>query len=289
MGRVKQAWVVRAHPHHVNRISEFLQRELVALGWPNLGSLAGKDVDGIKAILRKVYGTRDTGELGRSAGALDMFVNRIDEGDFVLVPSPEDGAVYVGEFRGPYRYSKANEKDNYPHQRRVTWLLARTRIPRSELPPVLVRSLRAHQPIFSTDADALGGLVTSRELPRSPRAATEEVDTDGAMVRLEGDVVRTSTLRVTRDAALRNAKIEQARKASGGRLICEVPGCGFDFESVYGVTGKGFAHVHHVEQLSSRKGRRQTSLDQLKIVCANCHAMIHRYGECRDIEGLICK
>jgi 5-methylcytosine-specific restriction protein A len=35
------------------------------------------------------------------------------------------------------------------------------------------------------------------------------------------------------------------------------------------------------------KEGRKIFLKDLAIVCANCHAMIHRNGECRPLEGLI--
>lgn len=76
MDKAKLAWVVRANPHHISRITEFLKRDLVALGWPGLGSIAGKDIDEIRAALLRSYGKLDNRELGASAGALDMLVNR---------------------------------------------------------------------------------------------------------------------------------------------------------------------------------------------------------------------
>lgn len=79
-------------------------------------------------------------------------------------------------------------------------------------------------------------------------------------------------------------------KDNGGRLVCEVPGCAFDFYQRYGEIGSGYAHVHHLEPLS-RAGKRgaKTKLDSIAIVCANCHAMIHRDGQCREMGALIPK
>lgn len=91
-----------------------------------------------------------------------------------------------------------------------------------------------------------------------------------------------------REARLRRAKIAEAMKRNGGRLTCEVPGCGFDFLARYGLIGKGYAHVHHLVELrtASADGRR-TKLSELAIVCANCHAMIHVDGKCRALNELI--
>jgi len=60
--------------------------------------------------------------------------------------------------------------------------------------------------------------------------------------------------------------------AATGRLECE--GCGFDFVNCYGEIGRGFAECHHTKPLTD--GVRLTRLDDLAIVCANCHRMIHR-------------
>jgi 5-methylcytosine-specific restriction protein A len=90
-----------------------------------------------------------------------------------------------------------------------------------------------------------------------------------------------------REQKLRVAKLKQAREKNNGRLICEVPRCGFDFEKIYGAIGKEFAHVHHLKPLGNRESPSETLLDDLAIVCANCHAMIHRGGKCRSLNELI--
>jgi predicted HNH restriction endonuclease len=115
----------------------------------------------------------------------------------------------------------------------------------------------------------------------------EEIDTDGNFARVEGAEVGAFGKRRKRDNVLRQKKIQQALKAGNGRLVCEVPRCGFDFYKRYGELGKEFAHVHHLEQLSRRRDEGLTSVDELAIVCANCHAMIHRCGKCRELKGLI--
>jgi len=92
----------------------------------------------------------------------------------------------------------------------------------------------------------------------------------------------------SRERSLRAAKIEAVLDAApDSRLRCEVPGCGFDFEERYGELGRGFAHVHHLLPLATLDSPVVTTLEDLAIVCANCHAMIHRDGECRPFEGLI--
>lgn len=56
--------------------------------------------------------------------------------------------------------------------------------------------------------------------------------------------------------------------------------CGFDFGKVYGEIGNGFIHVHHLKPLSEIKRKYKVDpISDLRPVCPNCHAMIHRDKE----------
>lgn len=105
---------------------------------------------------------------------------------------------------------------------------------------------------------------------------------------MEGELRRRFVSHRARERALRNAKLVEVRsKAPDGRIRCEVPGCHFDFEAIYGHAGAGFAHVHHLRPLGEASAPTVTKLEELAVVCANCHAIIHRGGACRPIRSLI--
>lgn len=54
-------------------------------------------------------------------------------------------------------------------------------------------------------------------------------------------------------------------------------GCHFDFVSTYGDWGTGFIHVHHLIPLSEIGGEYLLNPEEdMRPVCPNCHAMIHR-------------
>lgn len=63
--------------------------------------------------------------------------------------------------------------------------------------------------------------------------------------------------------------------------------CKFDFEKKYGPIGKGYIHIHHLKPLSERKGCYQVDPEKdLRPVCPNCHAMIHKRNPPYTIEEM---
>ncbi len=63
--------------------------------------------------------------------------------------------------------------------------------------------------------------------------------------------------------------------------------CDFDFEKIYGSLGREFTHVHHLKQLSEIKEEYIVNpIEDLRPVCPNCHAMLHRSGALLSIEEL---
>ena len=71
---------------------------------------------------------------------------------------------------------------------------------------------------------------------------------------------------------------------------CRCSVCDFDFEHIFGKLGRGFIHVHHIKPLSEiHKEYEIDPVADLRPICPNCHAMIHRntemmtIGELRDL------
>lgn len=105
---------------------------------------------------------------------------------------------------------------------------------------------------------------------------------------LEGPRRQQFVIHRRREAEARRLKLEQHRRSNNGRLVCEVPNCGFDFASRYGEIGVGYAQVHHCKPLNQAPAEGWiTELKDLAVICANCHAMVHRGGECRPLDSLI--
>jgi 5-methylcytosine-specific restriction protein A len=63
--------------------------------------------------------------------------------------------------------------------------------------------------------------------------------------------------------------------------------CGFNFEKKYGEIGRDFIHVHHIKPLSEiGKKYELNPIQDLRPVCPNCHAMLHRKKSPYSIDEL---
>jgi len=86
----------------------------------------------------------------------------------------------------------------------------------------------------------------------------------------------------------RDIKIVQNKKEQAfnlfGKLMCEA--CVFEFESFYGDIGKGYIECHHRIPLASMKLASKTTLDDLALVCSNCHRMLHRSIDYLSVDDL---
>ncbi len=68
---------------------------------------------------------------------------------------------------------------------------------------------------------------------------------------------------------------------------CKCMACGFDFAEIYGDHGKNFIEVHHLNPLAEQGETVVDPETELVCLCANCHAMVHRYrGHMLSLEEL---
>lgn len=86
------------------------------------------------------------------------------------------------------------------------------------------------------------------------------------------------------NAVERNSHARRACLAHHGHA-CNV--CGLDFSQRYGEVGVGFIHVHHLKPLSLTDEEYAVDpVNDLRPVCPNCHAMLHRTEPILTIEQL---
>ncbi|MBH0001873.1 MULTISPECIES: HNH endonuclease [Pseudoalteromonas] len=79
-----------------------------------------------------------------------------------------------------------------------------------------------------------------------------------------------------RSQALVNRAKKIHAKKHKGELPCEV--CEFDFKKKYGEKGALYIEAHHKVPLNEldENESRETLVEDLAMVCANCHRMLHR-------------
>jgi 5-methylcytosine-specific restriction protein A len=115
------------------------------------------------------------------------------------------------------------------------------------------------------------------ERGQSPIIATEEISTPALY--FEGASRKIVVNTYERDPRARKACIDHHGTA------CFV--CAFDFGVFYGELGRGYIHVHHVIPLSEIGERYVVDpIHDLRPVCPNCHAMLHKHTDALTIEDL---
>lgn len=97
-------------------------------------------------------------------------------------------------------------------------------------------------------------------------------------------VIEGAKKQITVNAFERDASARLKCIAKWGS-VCTV--CDFDFGEVYGSLGAGYIHVHHLKPLSEI-GESYTldPINDLRPVCPNCHAMLHRSSPAMTPEEL---
>lgn len=84
--------------------------------------------------------------------------------------------------------------------------------------------------------------------------------------------ITTNTVKVRSSVAPKIAKAVFKSK-NEDKLFCQI--CGFNFFDVYGQVGNDYIEAHHINYLSIT-GEIETRLEDLIMLCANCHRIIHR-------------
>ncbi len=106
-----------------------------------------------------------------------------------------------------------------------------------------------------------------------------------AVVGLPGEIISSQT-QTYYEGAMRQVMVNSYERDAKARkkcidyykLACSV--CSFNFGQSYGDIGEGFIHVHHLKPLSEIRAEYKVDpIQDLRPVCPNCHAMLHRKKE----------
>ncbi|HEX4064016.1 MAG TPA: HNH endonuclease [Streptosporangiaceae bacterium] len=138
--------------------------------------------------------------------------------------------------------------------------------------------LRLVVPGFAPDdADRLAVALSAATPDDQPYRSPEESPPGKPFA--EGAVTQVTVNKYERDPRARRACLDHF----GYR--CSV--CDLDFEERYGELGRGFIHVHHLKELSAvGPDYRVDPREDLRPVCPNCHAMLHKVSPAMPVEEL---
>ena len=73
---MKNAWLIRPLPHGINRLREFKEKNIIAIGWPCIGNLNGKSRGDLKLLLSQPPYSLSGIALGNAYATIDIFVNK---------------------------------------------------------------------------------------------------------------------------------------------------------------------------------------------------------------------
>lgn len=124
----------------------------------------------------------------------------------------------------------------------------------------------------------------NQELPDGSRLAAKDSWEPGFTEAPEGRLLTCMHRRRERSRKLVEAK-KKAFIAAHGRLFCEA--CAFDYQQHYGERGIGFIECHHIRPIHTLREGAKTELLDLRLLCANCHRMVHSRAPWLTIDQLI--
>jgi len=190
------------------------------------------------------------------------------KGDVIYV---KEGTMIAGKgiVQGRYQFrlkKKILDTDKYlwPHQVPVSW-----------------------EPDFPSFQLLLGAeqhtvlKLTSEHIEKLNIAISSTVTKNKEIESLEGEmIIRTARFR-RRNSAL----IEEKKRSSKG--FCE--SCGMSSSKQYYLHGKDCLQVHHKNPLAEREGATVTRLDDLVLICPNCHAVVHAFLPALTMQKLMAK
>lgn len=162
-------WMVRAG-RGAARMDDFLENNVVALGWGDLPDLTNCTSRAqVLELVRAQWPDWKSGKQISSAGQLFRFIRELNIGDRVLSYDPQRRVYNIADIIGTYQYNSGSDID-HPHQRAVKWL---GEVPRDQLSVKAKNSLGSISTLFLVPEHAAAE-VSSILAGHSPILATPD-------------------------------------------------------------------------------------------------------------------
>ncbi|SFA78160.1 HNH endonuclease [Azotobacter beijerinckii] len=252
-------WRLIAHHEDAEgAIEEMKPRSRIAIGWSRVGDLSKAGVSGppdITVLISKAHHPIENSHLG--GPSLWNLYHHMQIGDLVIL-NANGKRVCVFEVVGPYIYeADSGQIMGYAHQR-----------------PACLTSINPEDLWNSS-----GSAVAEGQNIRWTLAKCSESTKAKPAIYKEGSRFSVISTAIERNPLARAACIEY--------YGCKCNVCSFDFGKVFGELGKGYIHVHHHVEVSSRAAEYNVNpIEDLIPLCPNCHAMAHQQRPPVPVEKL---
>ena len=161
----------------------FLQEEVIAIGWKEMGDLSEIESNrqAFKDRYTNTYADAKKGSIANGAGMLYRFANEVQVGDYVVFPSKIDRKINIGIVESGYTYNPSAAE--YVQQRKVKWL---KHLPRTAFSQGALYEIGSAMSFFSVknfadeylsalDKGFKKTLITSDEEDESVAATAEDI------------------------------------------------------------------------------------------------------------------
>ncbi len=280
-------WRMMTHHQDSKYALEWVKEtKRIAIGWGRIGDIKTRGYSSnydISKVVKEFYpDRRDASDGGYS---LYDFCYSMRSSDLVILNAERKRALVV-EVVGDYEYKPLPEEPplgDYQHQRQVNIL-------KKVNADDLWRSAGSHA---VAGRSVYGALVECRKpIDVATRMTLDESYNPAAytsQVYVSADEVDAEA--VYKEGAVRQAVVNAYERNSQARRQCiahygaRCGVCKLDFDERYGEVGVGFIHVHHLRPLSEIGAQYEVDpVADLRPVCPNCHAIIHRRNPPYSIE-----
>ncbi|MBB4064076.1 HNH endonuclease [Gellertiella hungarica] len=132
--------------------------------------------------------------------------------------------------------------------------------------------------------EAIFGLTNAASATEMEKAEAEPPVEEEEVFGVEGRLLARIHVYKERDKgfALRVKKYYKTK--NGGKLVCEV--CGLDPVAKYGANGERCLEAHHKIPIEQLQPDSVTRVEEMSVVCASCHRIIHSQKPCIPVEDL---
>ena len=184
----------------------FLQNDLIAIGWSDMGDLAKIENtrDAYKVEYAKAFPSASKQSIANCVGMLFRFAVDTQIGDYVIFPSKNDRMINIGEIVGDYYYDedglKLGPQMDYVQRRKVKWL---KKLPRTAFSQQALYALTAQMSYFSIREDCVDEFLSA--IDSSFVNVTKDNDTDDT-IGATADEIRENTKDFIIKALMKNLK-----------------------------------------------------------------------------------